>query len=65
MEGLDYRSAELALSPGDLVFLFTDGVNEAMDVHGQPWGQAAMEAAFAATAGTMHARNEAMVAAIR
>ena len=65
MEGLDYRSAELALSPGDLVFLFTDGVNEAMDVHGQPWGQAAMEAAFAATEGTMHARNEAMVAAIR
>ena len=65
MEGLDYRSAELALSPGDLVFLFTDGVNEAMDVHGQPWGQAAMEAAFAATEGTMHARNEAMLAAIR
>jgi serine phosphatase RsbU (regulator of sigma subunit) len=65
MEGLDYRSAELALQHGDVLFLFTDGVNEAMDVHGQPWGQAAMEAAFAATEGTMHARNEAMVAAIR
>lgn len=65
MEGLDYRSAELALEHGDVLFLFTDGVNEAMDPRGQPWGQAAMEAAFASTEGTMAARNEAMVAAIR
>ena len=31
MEGMNYRSLELTMKPGDSLFLYTDGVNEAMD----------------------------------
>lgn len=34
MEDMDYAEAEVQLTPGDTVFLYTDGVSEAMDIDG-------------------------------
>jgi sigma-B regulation protein RsbU (phosphoserine phosphatase) len=31
MEGIEYRTACLTLAPGETLFLYTDGVTEAMD----------------------------------
>ena len=39
MEGVRYRVGELTLSPGDRVFLYTDGVTEATDAHNQLYGE--------------------------
>lgn len=38
LEGIEYRSERLTLQPGDLLFMYTDGVNEAMDIHGRIYG---------------------------
>ena len=38
-DGLDYRSFELDLAPGDEIFLYTDGVTEAMDSSEQMFGE--------------------------
>ena len=32
MEGIQYRAGELALGPGDRIFLYTDGVPEATNI---------------------------------
>jgi len=34
MEEMDYAEGEVQLTPGDTVFLYTDGVSEAMDIDG-------------------------------
>ena len=34
---LDYRTDHRRLAPGDLVVLFSDGINEAMDAHEEPY----------------------------
>jgi len=39
MEGLRYRSADLQLSPGDTVFLYTDGVTEATNAGKELYGE--------------------------
>ena len=39
MEGVRYRVGELVLSPGDRVFLYTDGVTEATNAHNQLYGE--------------------------
>ena len=38
MEGLPYQEARLTLAPGDGLFLFTDGITEAFDRHGEEYG---------------------------
>ncbi|WP_051356748.1 SpoIIE family protein phosphatase [Azorhizobium doebereinerae] len=38
MEGFVYQEGELTLSPGDTLFLYTDGVTEAFDVDGNAYG---------------------------
>lgn len=40
MEGMIYRQKELKLSPGDTLFLYTDGVTEANDEDGNLYGEA-------------------------
>lgn len=37
-DGMIYRHGEMRLSPGDRLFLFTDGVTEATDMDGQLYG---------------------------
>jgi sigma-B regulation protein RsbU (phosphoserine phosphatase) len=39
MEGMRYRKGELTLSPGDKIFLYTDGVTEATDACNQLYGE--------------------------
>ncbi len=39
MEGLKYRQNELILSPGDEIYLYTDGVTEATDSDGKLYGE--------------------------
>lgn len=38
MDGVDYRPHTLALNAGDTLFLYTDGVTEAMDAKGELFG---------------------------
>ncbi len=39
MPGVKYRSAELTLEPGDILYLYTDGVTEQADPHGELFGE--------------------------
>ena len=39
MEGIKYRASELTLSPGDRIFLYTDGVTEATNTENQLYGE--------------------------
>ena len=39
MPGMKYRSGEIALAPGDAIYLYTDGVTEQADVRGQLYGE--------------------------
>ena len=39
MDGIKYRQNELQLTPGDQVFLYTDGVTEATDKNNQLYGE--------------------------
>ncbi|MCD8021293.1 MAG: SpoIIE family protein phosphatase [Clostridiales bacterium] len=39
MEGIHYRKNKLQLSPGDVIFLYTDGVTEATDAQMQLYGE--------------------------
>lgn len=64
MEGLDYSVDQLQLAPGDVLALYTDGVNEAMNAAGIPWGNADMEAVVAAAQGDMASRNQALLDAL-
>ena len=52
MPGVPYRSAELDLEPGDIIFLYTDGVVEAMNEEEHLYGNERMLAALDA-----HANN--------
>jgi len=47
MEGAKYHANEMALSPGDRLLLYTDGVTEAMDMQGKQYGEARLETVFA------------------
>jgi sigma-B regulation protein RsbU (phosphoserine phosphatase) len=48
VEEVELEERELDLAPGDLLVLYTDGVTEAMDTQGQPFGQARLEEVLAA-----------------
>jgi phosphoserine phosphatase RsbU/P len=43
IEGVSYEQARMHLLPGDCVFLFTDGVTEAMEVGGGMYGEERLE----------------------
>jgi len=43
MEGAVYRPKTLRLAPGDEIFLYTDGLTEAQDVHGTLYGENRLE----------------------
>ncbi len=44
MEGVQYKSGEFQLMPGDEIFLYTDGVTEATDANEQLYGEARLKA---------------------
>lgn len=39
MEGLKYQSQHLQLEPGDIIFLYTDGVTESTNIHDELYGE--------------------------
>ena len=39
MDGIRYRKNEFQLSPGDMLYLYTDGVTEATDLHNELYGE--------------------------
>ena len=47
MPGMKYRSGEIALAPGDAIYLYTDGVTEQADVRGQLYGEERLQAFLA------------------
>ena len=60
-----YRPVAVPLDPGDLVVLYTDGVNESMNLDRQPFGEARVKEVLATTKGSPAASGEAILAAIR
>lgn len=52
MPGIDYQEQATELTPGEVLFLFTDGVTEAFDPAGEAFGDARLE--------TLLANNRAM-----
>ena len=61
-----YRSSTIMLSPGDQIFVYTDGVNEAFSAAGEQYGDERLEAFLAAHA-NLHPRAlaDAMGAELR
>ena len=53
MDGVGYQTDRLVLKPGDRLFLYTDGVTEAMDPDGAFYGEARLHAALAAADGDL------------
>jgi Serine phosphatase RsbU, regulator of sigma subunit len=65
MPGADYRAASVDLAPGDLLFLFTDGVTEALSASGELFGEQRLEELLRAhRANGPAAAVAAMVAAV-
>lgn len=50
MPGIEYKAHKVALAPGDTLFLYTDGVTEAMDAKGELFGDDRLLAALQAAA---------------
>jgi sigma-B regulation protein RsbU (phosphoserine phosphatase) len=67
LESLPYREASLTLKPGDRVVLYTDGVTDAMNPAGEPFGEERLIAAAIATAksGTSRQSVAEFVAKVR
>jgi phosphoserine phosphatase RsbU/P len=59
-----YRSVTIALRPGDLVVLYTDGVTDAMDENNQPFGEVRLQRALAGARGGAAEAGEAIIAAV-
>ncbi len=57
----EYAVQSVALAPGDTVVLYTDGVTEARDVHGEQFGEDALAHLLRATAGSTPAETVAAV----
>jgi len=57
----DYRTHELSLSKGDILYLYTDGVTEAMNVRNVQFGEARLRAAFTGYNADIHAALRAFV----
>ena len=50
MPGFDFEERETTLAPGETLFLYTDGVNEAFNEAGEQFGEPRLEAELAAHA---------------
>jgi serine phosphatase RsbU (regulator of sigma subunit)/pSer/pThr/pTyr-binding forkhead associated (FHA) protein len=66
MEDLPFDSCPIALEPGDCLVMYTDGVDESMNVKGENFGNAGAEAAIrSAGTGGAHRVGEKLVAAVK
>ena len=64
MEGLPYQSTRLQLNPGDGLFMYTDGVNEAMNPDNVEFGYQRLIDALEAPANSSAERNGTVITAI-
>ena len=64
MAGVPYRVRSARLSPGDTIFLYTDGVTEAMNLSGELWGELRFERDFASRSCDARGYCEQTLAAI-
>lgn len=64
LENATYEEKRLVLSPGDLLFLYTDGVTEAMDDEGRLYTEERLQRTLA-RAGTPRASVAEILAAVR
>lgn len=63
--GLPYQQQSMNLSPGDSVFLYTDGVTEAMNEDGEEFGVERLQAVFASSPpSNPQQANEAVFSAV-
>ncbi|MDE2817362.1 MAG: SpoIIE family protein phosphatase [Chloroflexota bacterium] len=66
MPGLSYQEQSIKLAPGDTVFLYTDGVTEAMNTEGEEFGEERLQQVFATVSPQdPQAANETVFAAVR
>jgi phosphoserine phosphatase RsbU/P len=63
MEESRYATGTLRLAPGDSIVCFSDGVTEALDHHGELYGEPRLVATLAAKAGAAPAEVAAQVVA--
>ncbi len=61
MEGVQYKSGSLQMEPGDVLFLYTDGVTEATDTANQLFGEERLKACLN---GMTDAKPEALCKAV-
>lgn len=65
-EGVEFEEATVFLEPGDLVLVFSDGVTEALNVHGEEFGEArVLEVMQSARATAPQGVLDALVEAVR
>ena len=65
MAGQDFQSSEVMLQPGERLVAFSDGITEAMNPDGQPYGDDRLLAALRANAGaSAHALAAAIVRSV-
>lgn len=67
MPGMPYAEQRLQLSPGDALFLYTDGVTEAANPDGQWYGEPQLEAYLhqQATKGSVEAVNHGLIESVK
>jgi sigma-B regulation protein RsbU (phosphoserine phosphatase) len=63
--GLSYEAVRTSIGAGDVVVLYTDGVNEAMNLEGRQFGFERLKAALAPAPGGVPAVGEAILGAVR
>jgi sigma-B regulation protein RsbU (phosphoserine phosphatase) len=61
----EYRSATVQLEPGDMVVLYTDGINEALDRNANVFGIDSLVATLESAAPGPAAAGEAILIAVR
>jgi sigma-B regulation protein RsbU (phosphoserine phosphatase) len=66
VDGIEYQQTSVAILPGDTLFLYTDGVTEAMNEAGEEFGVERLCAVLAATPSNDPQKvNEAVFAGVR
>jgi phosphoserine phosphatase RsbU/P len=60
-----YRPVTISLRPGDLVVLYTDGVTDARDADGQPFGEQRLRQTLAGALPRAAVAGEAIWTAVR
>jgi serine phosphatase RsbU (regulator of sigma subunit) len=65
IDGIDYECRQVRLEPGDSLVLFSDGVTEAEDADGQPFGRKGVRAVLEAGNGSPRELGERLLAAVK